>query len=52
MVQVKNTATKMKDCFNGLITALGMTSERKKKKKKQNRVCRNSGAISKSIIYT
>jgi len=33
MVQVKNTATKMKDCFNGLITALGMTSERKKKKK-------------------
>ena len=51
MVQVKNTATKMKDCFNGLITALDMTSERKKKKK-QNRVCRNSGAISKSIIYT
>ena len=49
MVQVKNTATEMKDCFNGLITALDMTSERKKK---HNRVCRNSGAISKSIIYT
>ena len=32
MVQVNNTATKMKDCFNGLITALDMTSERKKKK--------------------
>ena len=51
MVQVKNTVTKMKDCFNWLITALDMTSEMKKKKK-QNRVCRNSGAISKSIIYT
>ena len=50
MVQVKNTVTEMKDCFNGLITALDMTSERKKKK--HNRVCRNSGAISKSIIYT
>ena len=31
MVQVKNTVTEMKDCFNGLITALDMTSERKKK---------------------
>lgn len=30
MVQVKNTVTEMKDCFNGLITALDMTSERKK----------------------
>lgn len=32
MVQVKNTVTKMKDCFNRLITALDMTSEIKKKK--------------------
>lgn len=30
MVQVKTTVTEMKDCFNGLIIALDMTSERKK----------------------
>ena len=36
MVQVKNTATKMKDCFNGLITALDMTSERKKEIARDN----------------
>ena len=47
MVQVKNTATEMKDCFNGLITALDMTSERKKKQTMQEQ----RGNIKKHNIY-